>query len=133
MKYLLDTHTFLWAYGQSDRLPKTVKATIENTTSEVLVSAVSFWEIAIKLRLKRLDVGGKSATELLTEARKMGFLILDLDAEEAASHQNLTEETHFDPFDRMLIWQAVQQKLTLISADGAFQRFIPDGLELLWD
>lgn len=45
MKYLLDTHTFLWAYGQSNRLPKTVKATIEDSTSEVFVSAVTFWEI----------------------------------------------------------------------------------------
>lgn len=70
---------------------------------------------------------------MITEARKMGFTIINLDAEEAASHQNLTEETHFDPFDRMLIWQAIQRKMTLISADGAFRKFVSDGLELLWE
>ena len=109
MRYLLDTHTFLWAYAQSDRLPK-----------------------AIKIRSKRLDVGGKSSTELLHEAVKMGFVVLHLGAEEAASHQELLEDTHFDPFDRMLIWQAISRKMTLISGDRAFERFKADGLKLIW-
>ena len=133
MKYLLDTHTFLWAYAQSNRLPGAVRTTIENTDSEVFVSAVTFWEMAIKLRAKRLDVGGKSATDLLMEARNMGFFILDLEAEEAASHQDLTEDTHFDPFDRMLIWQAISRKMILVSGDKEFKRFTKDGLKLLWN
>ena len=132
MRYLLDTHTFLWAYGQSNLLPKTVKATIENTDAEVFVSAVTFWELAIKLRAKRLNVGGKSATDLLTESQKMGFLIIRLGAAEAASHQELAEDTHFDPVDRMLIWQAIQRDLTLISGDTEVVRFRADGLKLIW-
>lgn len=132
MRYLLDTHTFLWAYGNSDRLPKRVKALIEDASLDVYVSAVSFWELSIKLRSKRLDVGGKTATDLLDEAKQMGFLIIALGSDEAASQQNLTEDTHFDPFDRMLIWQAIQRDMVLISKDPAFEKFKPDGLKVLW-
>lgn len=132
MRYLLDTHTFLWAYGQSDRLPKQVRTVIENTSTEVFVSAVTFWEIGIKLRSKRLSVGGKTATDLIDEAQNMGFFIIHLGADEAASQQNISEDTHFDPFDRMLIWQAISRKMTLVSGDDEFERFKGDGLRLLW-
>ncbi len=132
MSYLLDTHTFLWAYAQSDRLPKQVRTVIEDISAEVFISAVTFWEIGIKLRAKRLNVGGKTATELIDEARNMGFSIIHLEAEEAASQQNLSEDTHFDPFDRMLIWQAISRQLTLVSGDKDFERFKIDGLRLLW-
>lgn len=133
MRYLLDTHTFLWTYGQSDRLPKKVKAVVEDASVEVFISAVTFWEISIKLRAKRLAVGGKTATELINEAKNMGFLILNLGAEEAASQQNLTEDTHFDPFDRMLIWQAIQRDMILVSKEPEFRKFEADGLRLLWN
>jgi PIN domain nuclease of toxin-antitoxin system len=132
MRYLLDTHTFLWAYGQSDRLPEQVRTVIENPSTEVFVSAVTFWEIGIKLRAKRLNVGGKTAVDLIDEAQNMGFFIVHLGAEEAASQQNLTEDTHFDPFDRMLIWQAIQRDMILISKDPEFAKFKSDGLNLLW-
>lgn len=132
MRYLLDTHTFLWTYGQSDRLPKKVRAVVEDASVEVYISAVTFWEISIKLRAKRLEVGGKTATELIEEAKNMGFLIVHLGAEESASQQNLTEDTHFDPFDRMLVWQAIQRNMILVSGDPEFKKFKSDGLRLLW-
>lgn len=132
MRYLLDTHAFIWAYAQSNRLPQKVRSVIEDTSTEIFVSAISFWEIAIKIRAKRLSVGGKSATQLLEEAQNMGFFILHLGAEEAASSQDLSEDTHFDPFDRMLIWQAIQRDLTLVSRDPEFAKFKKDGLKLFW-
>jgi PIN domain nuclease of toxin-antitoxin system len=132
MRYLLDTHTFLWAYARSKQLPESVRLTIQDSENEVFVSAVTFWEIAIKLRAKRLHVGGKTALDLIDEASKMNFRLISLESEEAASHQHLTEDTHFDPFDRMLIWQAIGRKLVLISSDPAFDRFKQDGLKLIW-
>ncbi len=116
MRYLLDTHTFLWAYGQSDQLPKQVRTVLENTSTEVFVSAVTFWEIGIKLRAKRLNVGGKTASDLIDEAQTMGFVIIHLGAEEAASQQNLSEDTHFDPFDRMLQGRPLLNVLCLLQA-----------------
>src|SRR5260221_8592429 len=114
MKFPLDSHVVVWGYGRSGRLPQKIRSAVENTSFEVFVSAVTFWEIAIKLRSKRLDVGGKTAIDLIAAARTMDLQIIALDAEEAASHQRLTEDTHFDPFDRMLIWQAISRDLTLI-------------------
>jgi PIN domain nuclease of toxin-antitoxin system len=62
----------------------------------------------------------------------MDFQLIALESEEAASHQRLIEATHFDPFDRMLIWQAISRKMILVSGDAEFKRFKPDGLKLLW-
>ncbi len=132
MNYLLDTHTFLWSYAHSKRLPRQVKIAIEDSSSIVSVSAVSFWEIAIKMRAGRLNVGDRSASDLREEARRMDFRIIPLDADEAASHQGLQENTHFDPFDRMLIWQAIQRGMVLVSGDPEFKKFKSDGLRLLW-
>lgn len=132
MNYLLDTHAFLWAYAQSKRLPTKVRTVIEDSSSNVFVSAVSFWEISIKMKAGRLDVSGLSATDLLKEARRMDFSIIPIEADEAASQHTMLENTHFDPFDRLLIWQAISRKLVLVSNDAAFNLFAPDGLELLW-
>jgi PIN domain nuclease of toxin-antitoxin system len=132
MRYLLDTHAFLWAYGRSSRLPERVRSAIEDINAEVCVSSITFWEIAIKLRAKRLSVGGKTATDLISEARRMDFRLIPLEPEEAASQQGLIEDTHFDPFDRMLIWQAIQRNLILVSGDRQFEQFRSDGLKLLW-
>ena len=109
-----------------------VRAAIEDANADVFVSAVTFWEIAIKLHARRLNVGGMTATDLISAARKMDFRIIDLEAGEAAAHQHLTEDTHFDPFDRMLIWQAISRKMILVSGDKQFERFNSDGLKLLW-
>ncbi len=132
MKYLLDTHIFLWATGESKRLPAKVATTISYLRNDVFVSAVSFWEIAIKVRTGKLDIGKNRPADLPTRALDMGFLLLGLLPEETATMGQLAEDTHFDPFDRMLIWQAIQRKMILVSGDTAFKRFAVDGLKLLW-
>lgn len=96
------------------------------------MSAVSFWEIAIKVRKGKLDIGKNKPGDLPTRALDMGFLLLGLLPEEAATMGQLAEDTHFDPFDRMLIWQAISRQMTLVSGDRGFGRFREDGLRLLW-
>lgn len=132
MKYLLDTHVFLWATGQSKRLPSKVVTTITDLRNDVFVSAVSFWEIAIKVRTGKLDIGKNKPSDLPSRASDMGMILLGLSPEESATMGQLAEDTHFDPFDRMLIWQAISRKMTLVSGDKGFERFKPDGLRLLW-
>lgn len=133
MKYLLDTHTFLWALTQSGDLPEKVIEEIKNPHNEIYVSAVSFWEIAIKTRINKLDLGGLAVEDLVSLAEKMDMQPLDLTPREAASYVNLTESTHNDPFDRMLIWQCIQRSMTMISKDRQFERFKDFGLRLLWN
>lgn len=132
MRYLLDTHTFLWTASRSKRLPKKARRAIEDADNLIFVSAVSFWEIATKFRRGRLDLDGLQPIDFVEKAAAMEIEVIHLEPEEAATVNNLIEDTHFDPFDRMLIWQAIQRKLTLISRDPEFRKFEPDGLKLIW-
>ena len=132
MSYLLDSHAFIWTLSAPEKIPARVRNVIEDPKNEVFVSSVSLWEIAIKVRSKRLAPIGGSASGMIEAAESMGFLTISHTPVEAATHGDLTEETHFDPFDRMLIWQAISRGLTLISSDAQFKRFVPDGLRLLW-
>lgn len=132
MTYLLDTHTFLWTAAKSKRLPQKTRTTIQDSGNTVFISTISFWEIATKFRRGRLDLGGLEPIEFVDKASQMEIEIIHLEPEEAATVNQLTEDTHFDPFDRMLIWQAIQRNLILISSDRAFNRFEKDGLRLLW-
>ncbi|MEQ1763662.1 MAG: type II toxin-antitoxin system VapC family toxin [Pyrinomonadaceae bacterium] len=132
MRLLLDTHAFLWSFSQPKKLPKIARDAIEDQSNEVFVSAVSFWEISIKVSIGKLEPVGKHPAEAVEVARSLGFNPIPLLPEVAASYGNLTENTHFDPFDRMLIWQAISQRLTVVSGDSDFSKFKKDGLKLLW-
>lgn len=130
MRLLLDTHVFLWSISAPEKLPKNVRKEIEDKRNQAFVSAVTFWEIAIKVRLGKLTLG--SDDNVVDAATNAGFLLIPLTAEEAASSSDLSEQTHTDPFDRLLIWQAITRDLTMVSADAEFQLFKQDGLKLLW-
>ena len=132
MSFLLDTHTFIWALTDSGRIPINVRNIVEDADNELFVSSVSFWEIAIKVRSGRLAPVGRQSSTIVEAAEAMGFRSIPLLPEEAATSGNLIEATHFDPFDRMLIWQAISRKMVLVSGDSEFKRFKKDGLKLLW-
>jgi PIN domain nuclease of toxin-antitoxin system len=132
MKYLLDTHTFLWCVADSSKLPKKVDAEIRNPHNEIFVSAVNLWEIAIKSRLKKIDLGVIAVDDLIGLAKEMGIQLISLLPEESVTYGRLSENSHLDPFDRMLIWQAINRELTMISKDNEFSKFIAHGLKLFW-
>jgi PIN domain nuclease of toxin-antitoxin system len=132
MKYLVDTHTFLWCVAASANIPAGTRARLEDPANEVYLSAVSLWEISIKSRIGKIDLGGLLPSDLIGYSEKMGFELIGLTAEEAISYGDLGESTHNDPFDRMLIWQAIQRNLQIVSKDASFQKFVPFGLKLVW-
>jgi len=132
MKYLLDTHVFLWAIGQSKDLPEEVMRELKNPNNEVYVSAITFWEISIKIRIKKLDLSGIPSEDLISLAEKMDFQVIDLTPEEANTYIDLAENTHNDPFDRMLIWQCIRRNMTIVSKDIEFTKFKDYGLKILW-
>jgi PIN domain nuclease of toxin-antitoxin system len=132
MNYLLDTCTFLWTIAKSKNLSEIANKAVKNPNNEIFISAVSLWEIAIKCRIGKLDLGGLEPEELLGIAEKMEFQLIGLSPEESSTYGNLNEATHKDPFDRMLIWQAIQRKIILISKDHEFSKFEKYGLKLLW-
>ena len=133
MNYLLDTHTLIWAITEKRRLSALARQTIENTDNVILVSAISFWEISLKSSINKLEITGFLPENLPELSTKSGFDLIPLLPADSASYHKLPYiGQHKDPFDRMLIWQAIQQDLILISKDENIKQYGQAGLKLLW-
>ncbi|MCL2128198.1 MAG: type II toxin-antitoxin system VapC family toxin [Treponema sp.] len=133
MIYLLDTHTFIWATLKTENLSKKCISIIFDKNNEICVSAISFWEISLKTRIKKFSFKDLDIKNFPQYARDMDFTIIDMQENEAATfHELPVKNNHKDPFDRMLIWQAITKNMTLISKDGLFEQYKKDGLKLVW-
>lgn len=118
MRLLLDTHVYLWAVMNSRLLGASARRAIE-TAEEVYVSAASIWEIAIKARLGKIEA---SPDDLAGAIVQSGFIELPIRASHAAEVGRLPLH-HGDPFDRILIAQAVCEPLRLLTADSLLTRY----------
>ena len=118
MKILLDTNIVLWAMGGSVKLSKAARREIEQADT-VYVSAASLWEIGIKVGLDKLDVDIDQLVSLLAEA---GFVQLPISWKHAQMIQGLPHH-HRDPFDRMLVAQAISEPLRLVTHDALLTRY----------
>ncbi|HEX2095030.1 MAG TPA: type II toxin-antitoxin system VapC family toxin [Longimicrobiaceae bacterium] len=123
MKLLLDTHVFLWWRENSPRLKSETRRTISSADT-AYVSAASAWEIAIKVGTGKLRIPGP--VEMAVE--QSGFEKLPVEFHHAAAVAALLPH-HGDPFDRMLVAQALTEGLTLVTHD---QMFAPYGIPVLW-
>lgn len=121
MQLLLDTHTFLWWLADSPRLPKRFRAVIAEATNEVFVSAVTVWEIAIKRRSGRIDFSGGIGEEIQSH----GFQALPITVGHAESVEDLPI-FHRDPFNRMLVAQAIAERMILLTVDAQIVKYAPD-------
>jgi PIN domain nuclease of toxin-antitoxin system len=115
MRLLLDTHVLLWAIGNPARLGRGTRDMLEDTTNEVLFSAASIWEIAIKARLGRADFSARPE-QIAREACMAGFVELPISADVAARVVDLPPH-HRDPFDRLLVAQAMAEPARFYTAD----------------
>jgi PIN domain nuclease of toxin-antitoxin system len=115
MNVLLDTHVALWAITDSPKLSQKAREIIQSSKSTVWVSAASVWEIAIKYALGRGDMP-VSSQEAMTYFRESGYRFLPVEAEHAATVQDLPAH-HQDPFDRILVAQALVEPMRLMTAD----------------
>ena len=116
MRLLRDTHVLLWAISDPARLDDTTRDLLEDAANEVLFSAASIWEIAIKARLKRADFTARPE-QIAREARLTGFVELPISADVAARVADLPHY-HRDPFDRMLIAQAIAEPAQFYTANA---------------
>src|SRR3989344_1459233 len=122
MNYLLDTSTLLWSLFSPKQLSKKARIILLNKHNAIYVSAISFWEISLKYSLGKLDLPNVEPQELLNVSKQSGFQILSLKADIVASFHQLPR-AHKDPFDRMLVWQAIQSNYTLISKDKEMRKY----------
>lgn len=120
MRVLLDTHLFLWSIKNDRRLPKEAKSKILNA-SDVYISSASIWEICIKMKLGKLEVAG-GITDVVEAIAHSGFCQLPITAAHAAAVFSLPDH-HRDPFDRMLIAQAITEPLTFLTADAQLKAY----------
>jgi PIN domain nuclease of toxin-antitoxin system len=118
MKLLLDTHIFLWALSEPNRLTQKQVIAMEDPTNTVYVSSISITEIAIKASLGKLEL----VFDPLDAAEKSGFEMLDFSAKDALILTDLPFH-HRDPFDRMLITQAISRKLIIATQDSIIDRY----------
>jgi len=132
LKLLLDTHTLLWAIGKTNELSEKVIHELKNANNEILVSAVSLWEIALKHSLGKLIISFE--TKNIPEyCKHMGFELIPLEALTALNSQRLPQKNnHKDPFDRMLIYQCIINGYTLVSKDTKTKLYKEDGLKYIW-
>ena len=112
MRVLLDTHVLLWALADDPRLSKDARKLIESAT-EVYVSSASYWEMAINIGLGKLHV---SLPEIRLAAQNSGFNELPVSGEHTEALLKLADH-HRDPFDRMLVAQAISEPMRLLTAD----------------
>jgi PIN domain nuclease of toxin-antitoxin system len=133
LKGLIDTHVLLFALADSKRLSRAASTFLRSRENELFVSVVSFWEISLKVSLNRLNLVGISSDEVPRYALSLGFDVLSLTAEVASTFHRLPRlGEHRDPFDRMLIWQAIRESMVLVSRDRAMNAYQACGLNLLW-
>jgi PIN domain nuclease of toxin-antitoxin system len=126
VRLLLDTHALLWALGSPDRLPARIAKALRDPSNSVYVSAASAWEIAIKASLGKLTA---DVDEIVGAIAEVGFDELSITLVHARRVRALPSH-HRDPFDRMLVAQAIEEGLAIVTHDGALQAY-PIPIE--WD
>lgn len=115
MKILLDTHLILWAAGFPDELPTEARRIIEDESNELFFSAASIWEIAIKAGLQKVDFQ-VDVRVLRRNLLDNGYIELPIESAHAVFIQSLPP-IHKDPFDRILVAQATEEGITLLTSD----------------
>jgi len=132
MNCLLDTRTFLWAAFAPSKLSARARKEIRSAENQVCLSTVSFWEISLKFALGKIELEDCQPDDMPLIAEQMHIEIIQPTTQETASFHRFPKLKHKDPFDRMIIWQAIRQPLVLISKDGDFPEYRKFGLKVLW-
>ncbi len=128
MRLLLDTHAFIWWFEGSDRLPAAVREAIGASANDVFVSAATAWEIATKHRLGKLNGVDELALSLPRFISSQRFESLPVTVQDGVRAGALPGP-HRDPFDRMLVAQALGNDLVLVSGESLFDQY---GVQRLW-
>ena len=122
MKILLDTHIFLWYITGDTKLPANILNEIRKIENEVYLSAISNWEVIIKYQIGKLPLPKPPEVYLLEQREKHLIMSLSLD-EASVCKLSILPQIHRDPFDRMLICQAIEHDLTIATVDHIFNSY----------
>jgi PIN domain nuclease of toxin-antitoxin system len=128
LKVLVDTHALLWWMGGDARLSELGRAIVEDGANQRLVSIVSLWEIAIKISLGRLPTYGLTVTRIAEQLREQDFVTIPVRLGDLVRIEKLPW-IHRDPFDRILIAQALEEDAPLLTSDGLILQY---AVQTIW-
>jgi PIN domain nuclease of toxin-antitoxin system len=128
MKILLDTHAFLWIISDAPALSKKAKESFLDQENDLFLSLASIWEMAIKSSLGKLTLKQPIEKFFPAQLQENSILQLDISFRHVAHVASLPFH-HRDPFDRLIISQAIQENLPILSDDGAFDAY---NIQRLW-
>jgi PIN domain nuclease of toxin-antitoxin system len=121
MRLLVDTQSFIWFFEADDKLLPFVRTMMENVENSLAVSIASFWEITIKISLQKLRLSENLET-MINKSVENGFEIMPIKPAHLITLSTL-DFYHKDPFDRMIIAQAIAENLSVISSDSVFKYY----------
>lgn len=122
MKLLIDSHVLIWYLVNDDRLPQSVKDLLEDPQTSVVVSVATLWELMVKALAGRLGLPDAPERFLTVPIHEAGFRQLSLEPRHVLS----LPDVHGDPFDRMLVAQAVAEDMSVVTGDPAFAQYPVD-------
>jgi len=128
VRILLDTHVFLWWVEGDRALPAKARAALADRENDCLISLASVWELAIKAGLGKLKLALPVKRYVVEHAAANGFRMLDIRMAHLGRVETLAQH-HGDPFDRLLIAQAIEENLPIVSADPVFRKY---GVKRVW-
>lgn len=132
MKYLLDTQTLIWSILDPNKLSGKVKQIIETPDNQIFVSVISFWEISLKSSIGKLVLENVEPENFPALCAQMDIEVVQLDATISSTYHHLKVFHHRDPFHRMLIWQAKQLGISILSKDELIKMYESEGIEIIW-
>ena len=128
MSYLLDTHTFLWMAGDPVSLSENVREIVEEKNNHLYLSAASAWEIVMLQQLKRLELPDVPQRFVAEALQQLNVLPISIGFTTAISAATLPF-IHRDPFDRLIIAEALKEKMTVLTKDNLFESY---GVKVVW-
>lgn len=129
MKLLLDTHSFIFYVDRPDAFPSMARAALEDSSNDLFLSVVSPWEIQIKSTLGKLQLSKPAAELVQAELDRAAIELLPITLHHIDALSRLPNH-HRDPFDRLLVAQAIHEGLTLVSSDQTIAKY---GAPVLWE
>lgn len=127
MNLLIDTHALIWFVAGDRRLRKAAREAMEHDRARLLISAASVWELAIKSAQKRIDLRAP-VQRYLADRLDEGFGLLPVEGSHAAAVEHLPLH-HHDPFDRLLVAQALAERMPVVTRDRVFKKY---GVDVVW-
>jgi PIN domain nuclease of toxin-antitoxin system len=132
MSYLVDTHYVLWSLFEPAKISSEIKKLFSDENAIKYVSAITLWEISLKYSLGKLELQDTNPKEVHESIEAAGFEITPVETELFSTYHRLPKKKdHQDPFDRMLIWQAIKGDYILITHDSSFEQYGSDGLRMI--